>query len=167
MAQSNLFQKCEMCQGVTSHELWYPVEVMKFYCKHCHNFWVMKITWERSSPVQPQTVVSKFLWLLHVVERVFKFNVGFEVLFDSNSCSLVPVFKMERYHKKNNSNSYAENKQCSSKDTLLAEQVPRLQVWSRPARLEQEQIPELRACWNILIHQPSAVLLHRVASRRV
>ena len=61
IAQSNLLQKCEMCQGVTSHDLWYPVEAMKFYCRHCHNFWVMKITWERSSPVQLQTVVSKFL----------------------------------------------------------------------------------------------------------
>ncbi len=105
-----------MCQDVASHALSYPVEVMKFYCKHCHNFWVMKITWERSSPVQLQTVVSKFLWLLHVMEHLFKFNFGFGVLFDSNSCSLVPVFKMRRDHKKNNSNSYAEKKQCWSKD---------------------------------------------------
>ena len=40
---------------------------MRFYCKHCHNFWAMKITRERSSPVQLQTVVSKFLWLLRVM----------------------------------------------------------------------------------------------------
>ena len=74
IAQSNFLQKCDMCQGIASHELWYPVEVMKFYCKHCHNFWVMKITWERSSPVQPQTVASTFLGLLHVMDKFFKFN---------------------------------------------------------------------------------------------
>ena len=37
MKRSNCLQKCEMCQDVTSHELSYPVEVMQFYCKHCHN----------------------------------------------------------------------------------------------------------------------------------
>ena len=48
MAQANFLQKCDMCQGITSHERWHPIEVMRLCCKQCHNFWVMKITWELS-----------------------------------------------------------------------------------------------------------------------
>ncbi len=96
MKPSFFRRKCKMCQAVTSHELSYPVEVMQFYCKHCHNSSVINITWKRSSPVQPQAVTSKFLGLLHVMGNKFKFNFGFKVFFDSKSCSLVAVFKMEK-----------------------------------------------------------------------